>query len=196
MPEALIPGCYYHIYNRGTNGENIFREDRNYRYFLKLYTQYIEPVAETFAYCLLANHFHIFSKIRDEETLNTSDDPIIFVSKQYATFFGTYAKAINKGYGRTGSLFEHPFERKLVDNGRYFTTLIIYIHRNPQTHGFVDDFRDWPWSSYGTVLVDKPTQLCRNETVDWFDGRDAFMDAHIRDVDEYLIEPLIVDYFV
>jgi hypothetical protein len=36
-PLALEPGKYYHIYNRGNNRENIFNEERNYAYFLKLY---------------------------------------------------------------------------------------------------------------------------------------------------------------
>jgi hypothetical protein len=33
----LTEGQYYHIYNRGNNGENIFLEARNYDYFFKLY---------------------------------------------------------------------------------------------------------------------------------------------------------------
>jgi putative transposase len=51
--ELLEPMCVYHIYNRGINGENIFKEERNYKYFLQKYAQYIEPIADTFAYCLL-----------------------------------------------------------------------------------------------------------------------------------------------
>ena len=35
-PEPLQLDQYYHIYNRGINGEPLFREERNYRYFLKL----------------------------------------------------------------------------------------------------------------------------------------------------------------
>lgn len=31
----LEPECFYHIYNRGVNGEDIFKEERNYLYFLK-----------------------------------------------------------------------------------------------------------------------------------------------------------------
>jgi hypothetical protein len=38
---------YYHINNRGNNGENIFVEERNYHYFLQLYSKYITPVADT-----------------------------------------------------------------------------------------------------------------------------------------------------
>jgi putative transposase len=64
--ELLEPDCIYHIYNRGINGENIFKEERNYRYFLEKYAQYVEPIAETFAYCLLKNHFHIAIRTRSE----------------------------------------------------------------------------------------------------------------------------------
>jgi REP element-mobilizing transposase RayT len=62
--------CYntcYHIYNRGVNRENIFIEERNYAHFLTLYTKYIVPVADTFAYCLLRNHFHLLVRTRTEE---------------------------------------------------------------------------------------------------------------------------------
>jgi len=71
MPKLipLQPGQYYHLYNRGNNRENIFREERNYTYFLRLYAKHIEPVAETYAYCLLRNHFHVLVKIRDAEHL-------------------------------------------------------------------------------------------------------------------------------
>lgn len=58
----LFPGHYYHIYNRGNNGEDIFLEARNYDYFLNLYQKYISPIAETFAYCLLKNHFRFFDQ--------------------------------------------------------------------------------------------------------------------------------------
>jgi hypothetical protein len=33
-PEPLQYGQYYPIYNRGNNSEALFREERNYRYFL------------------------------------------------------------------------------------------------------------------------------------------------------------------
>ena len=61
----LEPGVCYHIYNRGINGETIFREERNYAHFLNLYARHIEPVAETFAYCLLCNHFHLLVRIKE-----------------------------------------------------------------------------------------------------------------------------------
>lgn len=57
-PNALEYGLYYHIYNRRNNRETLFRIPRNYHYFMELYAKHISPIADTFAYCLLPNHFH------------------------------------------------------------------------------------------------------------------------------------------
>jgi putative transposase len=73
-PTPLEYGQYYHIYNRGNNGENLFFEERNYPYFLKLYAHHILPVANTYAYCLLRNHFHALVRIRTEEEQQTLRD--------------------------------------------------------------------------------------------------------------------------
>jgi putative transposase len=51
---------FFHVYNRGNNKEDIFKEDKNYSYFLKLVRQHLLDVAEIYAYCLLKNHFHCF----------------------------------------------------------------------------------------------------------------------------------------
>jgi len=68
-PSPLLFDTYYHIYNRGTNGENIFVQERNYEHFLKLYEKHISPIADTFAYCMLRNHFHIAVRIKSEEEI-------------------------------------------------------------------------------------------------------------------------------
>ncbi len=74
-------------------------------------------------------------------------------------------------------------------------TLITYIHRNPQRHGFVADFRDWTWSSYKAILSSKPTKIQRDEVLAWYNGRSQFVDAHLTGVDERLIAPLLMDDF-
>ncbi len=47
--KLLLPGSYYHIFNRGNNRDAIFYEPENYRYFLSLYYKYIHPIAKTYA---------------------------------------------------------------------------------------------------------------------------------------------------
>ncbi len=68
-PPPLLYDTYYHIYNRGNNRENIFIQERNYTHFMNLYAKYIDPISETFAYCLLRNHFHVLVRIKAEEEI-------------------------------------------------------------------------------------------------------------------------------
>jgi len=196
-PEPLQQDQYYHIYNRGINGEPLFREERSYRHFLRLWAKYTEPIAETYAYCLLNNHFHFLVRIKPTETGPISKiGPVLTVSRQFNNLFIAYAKAFNKAYDRTGGLFESPFKRRLVDSDRYFAALVAYIHRNPQKHGFVDDFRDWPCSSYHAVLSSQATRVQRAVVLDWFGGPAGFTEAHTASVDEAAIEPLIAEDWI
>jgi REP element-mobilizing transposase RayT len=69
MPNPQIPldsGKFYHIYNRGINSCNLFREPANYEHFLELYDKYISPVAETYAWVLMPNHFHLLVRVKED----------------------------------------------------------------------------------------------------------------------------------
>jgi hypothetical protein len=101
-----------------------------------------------------------------------------YVSDQFSNFFNAYAKTINKAYARTGSLFQHPFGRVPITSDRQFWNVIAYIHQNPQKHKFVDDFRDWKYSSYGIILSDKKTSVNRNKVMEWFGNREQYIELH------------------
>lgn len=64
--EPISFGKYYHISNRGIDSCNLFKEPDNFEYFLSLYDKYISPVAETFAWVLMPNHFHFLVRIKEE----------------------------------------------------------------------------------------------------------------------------------
>lgn len=68
--ESLNHEKYYHIYNRGINGETLFREKTNYEHFLRLYERYIDPVADTFAWVMMPNHFHLLVRIKEKEDID------------------------------------------------------------------------------------------------------------------------------
>ena len=193
-PIPLQYGKYYHIYNRGNNRENIFLEKRNYRYFLQLYAKHVEPVADTYAYCLLRNHFHFLLHIKD---ITSFQDPSVLKkpSQYFSNLLNAYTKAFNKAYNRTGALFQRPFGRIEVTSDPYFMWLVTYIHQNSQKHGFVDDFRTWPYSSYHTLLSTKPTRLKRDDVLMWFGGVQAFGISHQQEVDEHLVAPLVLEDF-
>ena len=64
--EPLSYGKFYHIYNKGVNNCDLFFEPTNYEHFLKLYDTYISSVADTYAWVLMKNHFHLLVRIKEE----------------------------------------------------------------------------------------------------------------------------------
>lgn len=202
---TLEEGEYYHIYNRGINGCNIFYEERNYEYFLEKYAFYLNNWVDTFAYCLLKNHFHLLIRVKDlhlsalagfvnlpglKDGLHAPEN---IVSKKFSDLFNSYTKSINKAYKRTGGLFESPFKRILVDNEAYFTQLIGYIHHNPQKHGFTSDYRTYPHSSYQSHLLPQNTKLARKEVLEWFGDADAYARFHTYPNDDHELSKWIIE---
>lgn len=215
----LIHGKYFHIYNRGINGCNLFAEPKNYEYFLTLYDKYISEIAQTFAWVLMPNHFHFLVQIKEEENISFNPKKHIVAAEsadrierqslisssdfdknqdfvfekykpenQFSNLFNAYAQAFNRKYHRTGSLFEHPFHRKEVDNIGYFKQVILYIHQNPVHHGFCSHPLEYPWSSYLTCISDKITKLQRDDVVGWFKSVEEFKSTHSIPLDEIKIE--------
>ncbi len=181
----LYEGNLYHIYNRGNGKEKIFFSEENYYYFLRRYEKYICNYVDTFAYCLLPNHFHLLIRIKnvDPET----------VSGNFRKFFISYSMSVNEREKRRGNLFQRGFKRKLIENERYFYTAVYYIHYNPVHHNIVKDLKKYKFSSYNNLISNDKTILCRDEVMEWFGGRGNFIDYHSQTKDrnfsnEYLIE--------
>ena len=132
MIEPLQNGIYYHIYNRGINSTTLFKEKSNFEYFLNLYEFHINPIAETYAWCLMKNHFHLLVRIKENGEINVEKK--ILPSQSFSNLFNAYTKAFNKSYNRHGALFERPFRRKQISFDNYFQNVIVYIHNNPVHH--------------------------------------------------------------
>jgi len=169
--ETLKEDCYYHIYNRGNNKEDIFLEEINYFYFLKLVNKYILPLSDVIAYCLLKNHFHLLIKTHTNVESKR-------LSQSFSNLFNAYSKAINKSYNRTGSLFQDRFSRIKIENEDYLKSLIIYIHTNPVHHGFSKSFQDYKFSSFKAIVSNKPTSVSRRLVLNLFDDVENLIFCH------------------
>ncbi|PWK17458.1 transposase IS200 family protein [Arcicella aurantiaca] len=187
----LSPENYYHIYNHANGSDNLFLNSENYRYFLQRYATFINPIADTFAYCLMPNHIHFLIRIKAEPDLQKAyeykkqsreklleEDISNYLSREFASLFSSYSQAFNRQNGRKGSLFNPNFKRKLVETDKYFTQLVYYIHANPVHHGFVKDLSAWNYSSYHAFLSRKQTNLQRDEVLNWFGNVDSFRTFH------------------
>jgi hypothetical protein len=169
---------FYHIFNRGINSKLVFLNEENYKYFLQKVKIYLIPYFDIYAYCLMPNHFHFILKAKfiDNKSLNFKESGLHsednFFSKTIGRLISSYTQAFNKTYYRTGSLFESPFKRILIDSEDYLRNLIIYIHQNPE------NFHNYKFSSYLAVISNADTNIKRKEIIDLFDNIQNFIECH------------------
>ena len=175
----------YHIYNRGNGKEKLFYNKENYNYFLRQYEKFIYNSVDTFAYCLLSNLFHFLIRIK-------SDAPEV-VSDNFRKLFISYSKSINKQENRKGSLFQRPFKRKIIENEKYFYAAVYYIHANPVHHKIAKDFKKYDFSSYKSLCGNKETKLCRSEVMEWFGGRENFINYHCKRINDFYSDVYLIE---
>ncbi len=200
-------GHLYHVYNRTNNKELLFLNDENKRYFLQRFREIQTSLIDTYCWCLLPNHFHLLIRVKTEKVVsewlksketkdltiteeryllgldkvtNLSLSPTYceLIEKTFKRFFQAYALAFNKQHQRRGNLFYKPFKRVLIENDSQFTMTIIYIHANAMKHRLVKDFTTYQWSSWHTLLSNQPTQLAKQELLDWFGSLDTCIKVH------------------
>lgn len=105
--------CFYHIYNRGINGEIIFKTARNYQFFLNKIKENLVGVCDIYAYCLMPNHFHLL--VKDEQSL-----------KEITNFQG---KDLRKVYILLKIYFQNNFRKYLTRIHKLLTKKTIVTAR-------------------------------------------------------------------
>jgi putative transposase len=141
----FVENEYYHIFNRGNSKQTVFKDQKDYTYFIELL--YIlntntrvnlfdlkrknsldifaidrtNPLVAIGTYCLMPNHFHILLTPLTENG----------VSKFMQKISTGYSMYFNRKYKRVGSLFEGKFKSEHASEDRYLKYLFSYIHLNP-----------------------------------------------------------------
>ncbi len=173
LKTPLIAGKYYHLFNRGNNRDRLFYFDCNYDFFIKKYFYYMDPVAETFCYCLLPNHFHFLIRIKDSATDSR------YVSNQLRKLFITYAMYINRQECRTGCIISKNFRRIEVNRDEYFISLVRYIHLNPIKHKITNDIYTYRYSTFYKILRNQINDFESAELINWFGGYSNLIEDHL-----------------
>lgn len=186
--DNLEPGFFYHIFNRGINGGEVFLNDDNRLFFLQKVSLYLLPVAEIYAYCLMPNHFHFVIRIKEWTENNFAKVPNFgkvehglhaeksIASKQLAKLISSYTQAFNKYHNRHGSIFERPFKRKRITSEDYLRKAIVYIHRNPINMG--ENMEEYRFSSYRRIISESKTAVQADEVLTLFGTVDNFKYLH------------------
>jgi len=210
---AFEPEEYYHIIAKAAGTECLFKTDANRTFFLQKYARYFSLYIDTYAYILLNNHVHWLIKCKSLELLCaglTAQSPELLKSHQkkllageisfeqavefqFKDYFISYAMAFNKENKRCGSLFISPFRRIRIANNSHFMQLMMYIHGNVVKHYQSNNFSEYRWSSYQAILSDQPTLLKRDDVLEWFGGRERFIQTHLENIRYFYGHPLSME---
>ena len=196
--DLLVVGGFYHIYNKATGDEKLFRSSEDYEYFLFRFDKYFNKYFESYAYCLIPNHFHFLIKVSDINKQSVKDENTsagnkylqnlvpynTFLENQLSRFLSGYALWYNKKYDRSGPLLKDGTKRVLVKSEAKLVQLLCYIHHNPIHHKLSNRFGKWKYCSYQGYVLEVETKLKKTEMLKYLGGASEFDRVHL----EFLIE--------
>ena len=97
---------------------------------------------ETYAWCILPNHFHILVKTAEINKLR----------KEIGLFHGRSSYKWNGEDNQRGRIvWRNCFERKMKSE-RHFYASLNYVLNNAVHHGYIQFWEDWVWSNAAEYL--------------------------------------------
>lgn len=174
MPYRKIPlvkSGIYHIFTKSIAGFKIFNTKEDYermRLVMLFYSIEKPPckfslfiadpkndvdnivtlqakLVRLLAYCFMPTHIHLLVE-------QISDGGI---SRYTNLILKSYSKYFNIKHRRKGPLWEGRFKSVLVETDEQFLHLTRYIHLNPVSSSFVNNPKDWKFSSYAEYVCEE-----------------------------------------
>jgi len=138
----ISASCYEHHHYIGESPE---RTDNFSRDLLAVFTAH---TSQTFAWCVLPNHYHALVEALDLKLL----------LHELGLLHGRTSHAWNgEENARDRKVFFRAVERAMRSDRHYWATL-NYVHHNPVRHGYVERWTDWRWSSAVEYLAQTGVQ--------------------------------------
>jgi putative transposase len=171
---------FYHVYNRGSHKQTLFKNERDYIRFLFLILHLQAPI--TFRNLdRQVNYFQKHGKFKITEadvheiTQQRRVDLIAFVImpnhfhlcvqshsdtgvSEYLHRIGTaYSMYFNKKYNQSGHVFQGKYKAKIIEDDNSLTRVSTYIHQNPWelklTHNYSwSSLQDYQENRWGALL--------------------------------------------
>ncbi len=162
------PNTIYHLYNRGVDKKNIFKDKKDYEHFLYLIDKYLSPPPEKslftpkslhgkielLCYTLMPDHFHLLIK-------QFTDKAITQFIRKICTAYSMY---FNKRYKRNGTLFEGRYRAVIVETNEQLLHLSRYIHLNSHLAGLFT-VKAYNYSSYHYFIGKEKPQWLNSQLI-------------------------------
>lgn len=175
LEKIYIADSFYHIYCRGHNKAEVFRDKDDYAVFLNLFKRYLsnEPARDKqnreypwlqkdidlLAFCLMPNHFHALIYQRTPDAM----------TKLFKSVITTYGMYFNKKYKCLGPVFQSRFKASIIDRDNYLIHISRYIHLNPK------NYQTWAFSSLPFYLgKQKAEWLKSDKIIELFENKDDY----------------------
>ena len=166
-PRIDFPGAIHHVFARGIEKRDIFRDDIDRNSFLHRVGGNLSRWGiRCPAWSLMQNHFHLL--------LQSDNGSLPSFMRCLLT---GYSKYFNERHKRAGHLFQNRYKSPIVDKATYFLDVVKYIHLNPIRAGIVRsvaELEEYPWTGHGKILRGGPPE--------WQDM--SLLQAEFRDVDD------------
>jgi REP element-mobilizing transposase RayT len=163
-----VPGGFYHVFSKGSNGGALFLYDSDRIDFLAYVATIIERYElECLAYALMTNHFH--GLFRTPERLEPT------LSKALRDLNGTHARRFNRRYRREAHAFRNRFGAVLQESAEQLLWTARYVVLNPVAAGLCSEASEWPWTSYRATagLEPAPGFLSVSRLLSFFSNKPA-----------------------
>lgn len=173
---------YYHIYNRGVEKINLFKDGYDFQRFLQSMNEFncIEPIGSIYensfnkknkqlgslasksnklvefvVYCVNPNHYHFIFRPLVKNGI-----------EKFMHRLGTgYTKYFNEKYKRSGALFQGTYKAIHIDSDSYLRLLSVYINLNYKVHKLGSLASKFVASSWGEYIGEVKSNFCNKDIV-------------------------------
>ena len=141
-PRVLVPGGIYHVYNRVSRGQQVFRREEEADRLEDLFAAVKKrDDFQILAWCVMSNHYHLAVRMGE-----------VPLSRSMRSIHHRFAQSFNGRKRVFGPFWQGRYRSKFVDDDEYLRQLIAYIHLNPVTAGVVKDASKYRWCGHREVL--------------------------------------------
>ena len=181
----LNPNVYYQL-SQKTSGSLLFPTHDDYLHFLFLYCRHVQPLAHTFAYCLLPDSFYILLQIRDFPSLlrhteragrgteELVDNTPGYLDKKVSEFVARYHTSIHV-LEATSSPLSTDWRCELIPNEAEVPHRLGLLHLYPLYFEDRPPCGLWPYTSLHSLQSRRHTFLDRDTVHRWFGGHKGFL---------------------
>ena len=146
MPRAsryLQAGYTYHLTHRCHDRRFLLKFVRDRDAYRKwLHAAVKRYSVDVYGFCVTSNHVHLIVHVNDTER----------IGRMMGLVAGSFAQQLNRRKRHDGSVWEHPYQCTIIQDGQHLLDCLRYVSLNMVRAGAVVHPADWRWCSHDELM--------------------------------------------